>query len=300
MLNIGFGRSNALVAGISHGFLMRDVYSKAVHQALHKGTRGDAACRNGFLYREKLVNPDRRHLFLRENGSPDLNEDRVRQFQQWLDRGLDGTTSRVNRSSSAKLGFKGAHRAAPAAPRLHTAGTPTGLGLAPAGFKPCIPKCPYARTEQLFTLVGPPDKLADGAPDRLEALLTERPQALLTEFDGPSNHSLLNMAAYYGNARAVAALIAAGKAACGVDRICYERDAVSHADAMWHTPLHHIVHCKEYTDAVKAGVAKLLLAAGANSTAADKQGLTPLSAARRTKNAQDLERVISRYHAGSP
>lgn len=77
-----------------------------------------------------------------------------------------------------------------------------------------------------------------------------------------ANHSMLNMAARYGNAPAVRALLKAGAEA-------------SHADATgWHMPLHHLTHCKGCSEEVALRIAEMLVAAGAEpGLARDKNGV---------------------------
>ena len=77
-----------------------------------------------------------------------------------------------------------------------------------------------------------------------------------------ANHSMLNMAARYGNAPAVRALLKAGAEA-------------SHADATgWHMPLHHVTHCKGCSEEVALRIAQMLVAAGAEpGLARDKNGV---------------------------
>ena len=77
-----------------------------------------------------------------------------------------------------------------------------------------------------------------------------------------ANHSMLNMAARYGNAPAVRALLKAGAEA-------------SHADATgWHMPLHHVTHCKGCSEKVALRIAQMLVAAGAEpGLARDKNGV---------------------------
>ena len=77
-----------------------------------------------------------------------------------------------------------------------------------------------------------------------------------------ANHSMLNMAARYGNAPAVRALLKAGAEA-------------SHADATgWHMPLHHVTHCKGCSEEVSLRIAQMLVAAGAEpGLARDKNGV---------------------------
>ena len=70
------------------------------------------------------------------------------------------------------------------------------------------------------------------------------------------------MAARYGNAPAVRALLKAGAEA-------------SHADATgWHMPLHHLTHCKGCSEEVALRIAQMLVAAGAEpGLARDKNGV---------------------------
>jgi len=77
-----------------------------------------------------------------------------------------------------------------------------------------------------------------------------------------ANHSMLNMAARYGNAPAVRALLKAGA-------------EPSHADATgWHMPLHHLTHCKGCSEEVALRIAQMLVAAGAEpGLARDKNGV---------------------------
>ena len=77
-----------------------------------------------------------------------------------------------------------------------------------------------------------------------------------------ANHSMLNMAARYGNAPAVRALLKAGAEA-------------SHADATgWHMPLHHVTHCRGCSEEVALRIAQMLVAAGAEpGLARDKNGV---------------------------
>ena len=77
-----------------------------------------------------------------------------------------------------------------------------------------------------------------------------------------ANHSMLNMAARYGNAPAVRALLKAGAEA-------------SHADATgWHMPLHHVTHCKGCSEEVALRIAQMLVAAGAEpGLERDKNGV---------------------------
>ena len=78
-----------------------------------------------------------------------------------------------------------------------------------------------------------------------------------------ANHSMLNMAARYGNAPAVRALLRAGAEA-------------SHADVSgWHMPLHHVTHCKGCSEEVALRIVQMLVDAGAEpGLARDKNGVT--------------------------
>ena len=72
---------------------------------------------------------------------------------------------------------------------------------------------------------------------------------------------MLNMAARYGNAPAVRALLRAGAEA-------------SHADVSgWHMPLHHVTHCKGCSEEVALRIVQMLVDAGAEpGLARDKNG----------------------------
>ena len=95
-----------------------------------------------------------------------------------------------------------------------------------------------------------------------------------------ANHSMLNMAARYGNAPAVRALLRAGAEA-------------SHADVSgWHMPLHHVTHCKGCSEEVALRIAQMLVNAGAEpGLARDKNGVT-------ASVGDKLAQPLARWHSG--
>ena len=103
---------------------------------------------------------------------------------------------------------------------------------------------------------------------QLESLLAKTPSVAWTSLDA-SRHSLLNMAAFYGDLPAVRSLIKAGA-------------DVSHQDVLRHTPLHHVTDCKDCSEDVGANITSVLLASGADPTVKDsRKRLASSLAARR-------------------
>lgn len=103
----------------------------------------------------------------------------------------------------------------------------------------------------LFAAVGPPDQVTSDARARLVARLSANTSFLDSQAAlNNRNHSLLNLAAFYGNGPAVHALLAAGADA-------------GHADRSGHTPLHHAAFCRACTQLTALSIVQELLAAGA-------------------------------------
>ena len=148
----------------------------------------------------------------------------------------------------------------------------------------------------LFQLVGPLDKVATGAQAQLEAMLVADPAVVRSPAaHDPSNHSLLNIAAFYGNAPAVRSLTAAGA-------------NVWHQDSSGgHTPLHHAVLCA-CNETTAEGIVQQLLSAGADVNIADAGGKRPLDHARsrswqtvvgKLSLVQELESTNNRSREGA-
>ena len=138
---------------------------------------------------------------------------------------------------------------------------------------------PALRVPASFALVGYPNECACLTPPdkdrqtRLEAFLAASPRAaLLPENYDSYNHSLLNMAARYGNVPAVDAIIRAGAA------------DMRHRDQFGgHTPLHHIMHCQSCSETIALKVTRMLLDAGISAHRQDLQRVTPVQKARGRK-----------------
>ena len=125
---------------------------------------------------------------------------------------------------------------------------------------------------------------------QFSSILKGRPAEALAVRDG-AKHSAVNMAARYGNPRAVEALLAAGGDA-------------RNADVNGHTPIHHAVLSlapnrkgparlgappPEAFGPAAARTIRALLAAGADANARDKNGATPLALLRSARFAPTPE-----------
>eukprot|EP00966_Prymnesium_polylepis_P256077 5915553-Prymnesium_polylepis.1 len=117
-----------------------------------------------------------------------------------------------------------------------------------------------------FKLVGPPGKLAVGAQAELDTKIAAVQGFVRSKaaFD-TSGHSLLNIAAYYGNVAAVTSLLKAGM------------DPNHQDKSGGHTPLHHVTHCRDCTEDDTLRIVRLLLEAGAKTGTRDKKGVDPVS-----------------------
>ena len=121
----------------------------------------------------------------------------------------------------------------------------------------------------LFATVGPPDRVAADSLRTLNDALAAGQLASSAAFD-KANHSLLNMAAFYGNVEAARALVNAGA-------------DVNHRDVSGHAPLHHAAFCPGTCNEQTAlQIVQLLLGAGAQTSVVEKLRTrrTPLAVAK--------------------